>query len=164
MQGVMAKDIIKTFVTKCPTYSLWFEHFVKGMHSRMGYDRTRPDVVIWTKVMHEVIKRINIDFIESERDFDERYYERAGLLFLGAYLGSLWGKEIMRILRRHFINLNNEAMKHKKFPHVVLPLYGQFKGEQGIALCFIWRIALTTKSGFNIGIWVKQVSLFGKGQ
>jgi hypothetical protein len=160
-RGVMAKDTIKTFVTKCPTYSLWFERFVKGMHSRMGDDR-RPDAAISTEVMHALMKRINIDFIEAERDFDEKYYARAGLLFLGAYLGSLRGEEIPRILRKHFINLNKESMTHKRFPHAVLPLFGQFKGEQGIARCFIRRIALTTKSGFNIGIWIKRVSLIEK--
>jgi hypothetical protein len=157
-RGVMAKDTIKTFVTKCPTYSLWFERFVKGMHSRMGDDR-RPDAAISTEVMHAVIKRVNIDFIESTRDFDERYYARAGLLFLGAYLGSLRGEEIPRILRKHFIQLNKDSMNRKVHPHGVLPLYGQFKGEQGIARCYIRRVSLETKSGFKIGIWIKRVSL-----
>jgi hypothetical protein len=43
--GVMARDTIKTYVTKCPTYCVWFERFIKGMHSRMGDDR-RPDAAI----------------------------------------------------------------------------------------------------------------------
>jgi hypothetical protein len=160
-RGVMAKDSIKTFVTKCPTYSLWFERFVKGMHSRMGDDR-RPDAAISTEVMLALMNKVNIDFIESERDFDERYYARAGLLFLGAYLGSLRGEEIPRIIRRHFIQLNVDSMKHKTFPHAVLPLFGQFKGEQGIARCFLRRLSLTTKSGFNIGLWIKRVSILEK--
>jgi hypothetical protein len=157
-RGVMAKDTVKTFVTKCPTYSLWFERVVKGMHSRMGDDR-RPDAAISTDVMHNIMKRVNIDFIESEKDFDERYFARAGLLFLGAYLGSLRGEEIPRVIRRHFIKLNEESMHHKNHPHAVLPLFGQFKGEQGISRCYLRRISLVTKSGFNIGIWVKRVSI-----
>jgi hypothetical protein len=160
-RGVMAKDTVKTFVTKCPTYSLWFERFIKGMHSRMGDDR-RPDAAISTDVMLAIMNRVNIDFVEAERDFDERYYARAGLLFLGAYLGSLRGEEVPRIIRRHFIKLNEESMKHKKYPHAVLPLFGQFKGEQGISRCYLRRIALHTKSGFNIGIWIQRVSLIEK--
>jgi hypothetical protein len=34
--GVLAKDTTKIYVTKCPGYCLWFERFVRGMHSRMG--------------------------------------------------------------------------------------------------------------------------------
>ena len=34
--NVMAKDTRKIYVTSCPSYSLWFERFIVGMHKRMG--------------------------------------------------------------------------------------------------------------------------------
>ena len=59
-KGVMAKDTTKTYVTKCPTYCLWFERFVKGMYSRMG-DDSRPDAAIQVELMKRIMDRVNID-------------------------------------------------------------------------------------------------------
>jgi hypothetical protein len=154
-RGVMARDTMKTFVTKCPTYCLWFERFVKGMHSRMG-DDTRPDVAITTTVMVALMNRVNIDYIESNGGRKERFFARAGLMFLSAYLGSLRGEEVPKLMRKHFINLNRESMSLKISPHVVLPLFGRFKGEHGIPRCFIRRVVLVTKSGLNMKLWVER--------
>ena len=123
---------LKTFVTDCPTFGLWFERFMKGMHaSRMGDDR-RPDAAIANEVMHELIKKIELDFLlECDNLTRARYYYvRAGLFFLGCYLASLRGEEAPRILRKEFIDLNNEALRGVN-RHCVLPMYGRFKGEQG---------------------------------
>ena len=34
--SVMAQDVRKTYVTSCPSYSLWFARFMTGMYRRMG--------------------------------------------------------------------------------------------------------------------------------
>ena len=34
--SVLAQDARKTYVTSCPSYCLWFDHFMTGMHKRMG--------------------------------------------------------------------------------------------------------------------------------
>jgi hypothetical protein len=38
--------------------------------------------------------------------------------------------------------------------HVVLPLFGKFKGEQGVPSCYIRLVILETKSGLNMERWV----------
>jgi hypothetical protein len=157
-RGVMARDTMKTYVTKCPTYCLWFERFVKGIHSHMG-DDTRPDVAISIKVMTSLINRVNIDYIEANGGNREKFFARAGLMFMAAYLGSLRGKEVPEILGKHFIELNKEAMILKKHPHTVLPLFGKFKGEQGIPRCFIRRVVLKTKSGLDIKLWAERIMI-----
>jgi hypothetical protein len=53
-KGVMAKDTTKTYLTKCPTYCLWFERFIKGMHSHMG-DDSRPDAAISVDLMKSLM-------------------------------------------------------------------------------------------------------------
>jgi hypothetical protein len=160
-RGVMARDTMKTFVTKCPTYCLWFERFVKGMHSRMG-DDTRPDVAISIEVMISLMNRVNIDYIEANGGNREKFFARAGLMFMAAYLGSLRGEEVPKILRKHFIELNEESMKLKNHPHVVLPLFGKFKGEQGIPRCFIRRVVLKTKSGLDMKLWAERIMISEK--
>ena len=158
-QGVMARETTKTFVTKCPTYGLWFERFIKGLHSRMGDDR-RPDTAICSKLMKMLIMWVEVDYLEEENEFIKRFIARAGLFFMSSYFGSLRGEEVNRILRRYFINLNEDLMNMKDTPHVVLPLFGNFKGEQGIPRCYLRRVVIQSKSGLNISPWVKRVSHF----
>jgi hypothetical protein len=154
-KGVMAKDTMKTFVTKCPTYCLWFERFVKGMHSRMG-DDTRPDVAISVELMKALMNATNLDFLEAASSEEKRFIARAGLLFMSAFLGSLRGEEVPRLLRSHFILLNKESLQHPITPHVVLPLFGKFKGEQGVPRCYIRRVVVRTKSGLDMQRWVAR--------
>jgi hypothetical protein len=58
--------------------------------------------------------------------------------------------------------LNKEAMVLKKHPHIVLPLFGKFKGEQGIPRCFIRRVVLKTKSGLDIKLWAERIMISEK--
>ena len=41
-------------------------------------------------------------------------------------------------------------------PHVVLPLFGKFKGEQGVPSCYIRRVVKETKSGLNMERWIRR--------
>lgn len=155
-EGVMARDTMKTFVTTCPTFTLWFERFVAGMHSRMG-DKKRQDLAITKKVMHALMKRVEVDYYDTFEDVRRRrYIVRAGFFFLAAYLGSLRGEEVPRIVRKALYQLNEEA-RHLEPPHCILPLYGRFKTEKGVPRCFIFRIAQLTKSGFNMGKWINRI-------
>ena len=153
--GVMARDRIKTYVTKCPTYTLWFERFAKGMHSRMGDDR-RPDAAISIKLMKALDAKVDQDYLNSEEDVEARYITRAGLFFMGSFLGSLRGEETPRLLRKWFIRLNQESLENCNYPHTVLPLYGNFKGEGGVPRCYIRRIVCISKSGLNMEKWVRR--------
>ena len=152
--GVLARDTMKIFVTRCPGYSLWFERFIRGMHSRMGDDR-RPDAAISSEVMHEVMKRVEMDYIDADDECERRYLARAGLFFLAAYLGSLRGEEVPRLLRKEFVDLNFESAIALT-PHCVLPLYGNFKNDNGIARCYLFRITMQSKSGFDMRKWVQR--------
>ena len=154
-KGVMAKDTTKTYVTKCPTYCLWFERFVKGMHSRMG-DDSRPDAAIQVELMKSLMDRVNLDFIESTDPESRKFLSRAGLMFMSAFLGSLRGEEVPRLLRKYFILLNKESLSMALSPHVVLPLFGKFKGEQGVPSCYIQRVVKETKSGLNMERWIRR--------
>ena len=104
-QGVMARETTKAFVTKCPTYGLWFDRFIKGLHSRMG-NNCCPNTAICSKLMKIIMTRVEVDFLEEENEFIWRFIAKAGLLFMSSYFGSLHGDEVKRILRQYFINLN----------------------------------------------------------
>jgi hypothetical protein len=100
---------------------------------------------------------VNIDFIKARSEKDRQFISRAGLMFMCAFLGSLRGEEVPRILRTYFINLNKESMTRSSSPHVVLPLFGKFKGEQGVPSCYIRRVVLVTNSGLNMERWIRRL-------
>ena len=153
--GVMARDTMKTYVSDCPTYCMWFERFIRGLHSRMGDDR-RPDTAVSSAVMHAIMERVDEDYYDATTAVRQRFISRAGLFFMGAYLGSLRGEEVPRTVRSFFMQLNQESLNHEP-RHCVLPLYGRFKTEQGVPRCYVFRIACITKSGLNMEKWVRRV-------
>jgi hypothetical protein len=154
-QGVMARDVMKIFVTNCPSHCLWFERFIKGMHCRMG-DERRPDVALSRAVMLLLMEYANMDYDTSVTAERKRFIARAGLFYLSTFLGGLRGEEVPRVVRKYFILLNEESKAHI-VPHCVLPLYGRFKGEGGVARCFVLRISCKTKNGFDMQRWVDRV-------
>ena len=103
--------------------------------------------------------KVDQDYLNSEDNMESRHIARAGLFYMGSLLGSLRGEETPRLLRKWFIRLNQEAMDNCNYPHTVLPLYGNFKGEGGVPRCYIRRIACKSKSGLNMEKWVRQVML-----
>jgi hypothetical protein len=118
-------------------------------------DDTRPDTAISVELMKSIINSVNLDYLEATQDKGKQFLVRAGLMFMSAFLGSLRGEEVPRILRKYFIMLNQESMIRSSHPHVVLLLFGKFKGEQGVPSCYIRRVVLETKSGLNMERWVR---------
>ena len=153
-QGVMARDVMKIFVTNCPSHCLWFERFVKGMHCRMG-DERRPDVALSRNVMLLLMAYADMDYEASVTGERKRFIARAGLFYLSTFLGGLRGEEVPRVVRKYFVLLNEESRAHIT-PHCVLPLYGRFKGEGGVARCFVLRICCKSKHGFDMAKWVDK--------
>ena len=113
-KGVMTRDTMKIFVTECPTHSLWFKRFIRGMHARMGDDRL-PDTAILVKVMHALMEWVEQDYQDCDNPGSRRYIVRCGLYFMAGYLGSLRGEETPRIVRKYFYILNNESLNSEAF-------------------------------------------------
>lgn len=51
----MVMDVWKTYVTSCPSYSLWFERFIVGMHKMMG-NEVHQDKAVTLEVIHKLIE------------------------------------------------------------------------------------------------------------
>ena len=158
--GVMAKDTTKIFVTQNPGYTLWFERFVKGCHNRMG-DNKRQDTVITRKLMVAIMSRVEVDYHTMENHEGKRFLARAGFIFLACYLRSLRGEEVPRIIRKYFVTLNRESQIYD-IPHCVLPLYGTFKNDAGMAKCYLLRVCNVSRTGFDLKKWVDRVISFEK--
>jgi hypothetical protein len=102
---------------------------------------------------------VDTDYHESDNQIEKRFLARAGLFFMASYLGSLRGEEVPRVVRKHFIGLNEESAL-SDIPHCVLPLFGRFKNDKGVARCYLFRIVCKSKSGLDMKTWVDRVVEF----
>jgi hypothetical protein len=89
--AVMAKDMRKLMLTKCPTYGTWFEKFTRGMHKRMG-DIVKPDKALALEILHEIMKLLEDDW---ENSFHERFnIALEGAFYLISFCCALRGEEV----------------------------------------------------------------------
>jgi len=141
----MARATAKMFTTTCPTNGLWVERFMAGVNLGMGDDH-RPDAAISSCVMKLLQKYIEEDFVRTADSRRRKFLMRAGVFCALSFLGGLQAEEVPRIVRKEFIALNKVLIERQVLPHVVIPLYGQFKNESNIPCCHVMNVTCKTKS------------------
>ena len=80
--SVLAKDNRKLMLTDSPTYSLWFERFVRGMHNRMG-DDIRQDLEVDIKLLHHMLEKL-----KGKVELSSTFNQRKELVDLGFFLNA----------------------------------------------------------------------------
>jgi hypothetical protein len=150
---VMAKDTRKLQVTKCPTYSDFFEHFNRGLHKRMG-DIVRPDRAIAHAILKELMAAVERDWIRAS-DAARLNLALEGAFYVLAFTLALRGEEIPLIELRGIHRNWNYGMQHAK-PHVVITLLGRFKNEIGESY-HLMPVLCVTPRGLEPGKWVQRV-------
>jgi hypothetical protein len=120
---VMAKDTRKLQVTKCPTYSNFFERFNRGLHKRMG-DIVGPDRAIAHAIVKELMEAVEQDWIRAS-DAARLNLALEGAFYVLAFTLALRVEEIPLIELRGIHRNWNHGMQHAKH-HVVITLLGRF--------------------------------------
>eukprot|EP00980_Cylindrotheca_fusiformis_P003587 scaffold795_cov113-Cylindrotheca_fusiformis.AAC.4 len=162
--AAMAYETTKMYSTACPTYGYWFDRFVAGCHKRMG-DATVTDRALSKLIYWELLKDLERDW-NACTTHEQRFQvaEFANLLnFL--YLTGLRGEEGMKIDVAGFLKYLDAGFVHPTHPHVVLPLLGRLKGEQGERYHLVFMVRVT-RSGVQAGDWADrfgQLVAFHKG-
>jgi hypothetical protein len=84
---VMAKGTKKLTVTKCTTYGLWFERFMKGSQKRMR-EIVRPDRALSSAILVEILKLIKEEWMVHHINISVSI--RSVLLRHSVLLCSMW--------------------------------------------------------------------------
>ena len=151
--SVMAKDTRKTYVTSCPSYSLWFERFIVGMHKRMG-DVVHQDKAVTLEVIHKLVEGLEEDYLEGKTYREKEKIADIAVFILGSFLGGLRGEETLRIVLGEAREFLEEGEANGKHSHVVLPLRGRFKGEDGEGYHLVVVSARPTNSSLQLKPWL----------
>ena len=81
----MARDSKKLTASNCPTYTIWYERFMKGLHSRMG-DDVRPDLAISVELLLEMLMLLKVKYLESDNLEERLNVAELGVLLCGGFL------------------------------------------------------------------------------
>ena len=150
---VMAKDTKKLQVTKCPTYSDFFDCFNKGLHKRMG-DIVKPDRAISMDFLLEILKQVENDW-QTTTAGNKLALALEGTFYTVAFALALRGEEMSMIELRGINRHWDQSMSHPT-PHVVVSLLGRFKNETGE--CYhLMPLLATTPRGLKPALWLDRL-------
>jgi hypothetical protein len=141
---VMAKDTRKLTVTKCPTYSLWFEKFMRGCHKRMG-EIVRPDRALSVNILLIMLSLLESDWANLPHETLKLATE--GAFYVIAFSCALRGEEVPLADLTGMLKHWDKSINHDP-PHVIVALLGRFKGELGENYHLL-PIVTRTRSGID---------------
>jgi hypothetical protein len=150
----LGQNSSKTFLSACPTHSLWFERFSRGCLLRMG-QVVKQDLAISIRVMLALL-----EVLEQEwRTADE--HKKQSIAIIGAficiaYAGSFRGNEVFLVDLFGLIKYSQKSLQEGGVKYVIIPLLGRFKGEEGERY-HLTPLAYRSDSGINIGVWVERL-------
>jgi len=152
--ATLDRDTAKTFLTHCPTQSLWFERFAKGCLKRMG-QTVHQDMALSIAVILELLKMLEEEWLIATEEQKDK------LAIVGAYSciafgGSFRGHEVLFVDLHGLTKYTDSHLDLNGVPYLIIPLLGRFKNETGERYHLTPMVA-TTASGIQIGVWVKRL-------
>eukprot|EP00957_Ditylum_brightwellii_P082662 6285451-Ditylum_brightwellii.AAC.1 len=120
-----------------------------GLERHMGRD-VQPNMGLDYQILHVILENIDKNLTDYTLHREKKYF----LLLVGFMM------EVQKLLE----HADQETVEeHEELRYMVIPLLGEFKGEQG-KWWHLVLIADMTKSGFQPRLWTDQVILLLKAE
>lgn len=148
----------KTFaLTDAKTDTRLFRKFMQGLEKRMGR-LVKQNSGIAVEVLLEILENYELELADRETsNARKRDVIISGAAFVIMFCAALRGGEVFLVEASELCRKINEGKSHASCPHVVLPLMGRFKGENG-ERNLMFLLATSTKSGIQIRRWIERLS------
>ena len=131
-----------------------FRKFMLGLERRMGRFQ---NMGISVEVLVAMMENYKIKLVDRGSTNDrKRMIIMCATAYVILFCGALRGGEVLLVEGSELVRRLAEGRNHLKLPHVVVPLMGRFKGENGernLMLCLV-RV---TKNGIQIRRWVERL-------
>ena len=138
-----------------PTDSKLFTMFNRGMLLRMG-KQTQTDLGLDVRVLKLILRNLKEEIQEEQGNYVRvRELLLTGTLLITGFVLALRGNECLMVDAGGLINHLDYGRKestHKE--HIVVPLLGKFKGEDGSRLHLMVSVN-TTRSGLEVRAWIE---------
>jgi hypothetical protein len=152
--ATLGRDTAKTFLTACPTQSLWFERFAKGCLRRMGQE-VRQDLALSVGIMLRLMELLDKEWNDDCRLVWEQV-TLMGAFSIIAFCGSFRGHEVFLVDLHGLIKYAEKDLVEGGHRYVIIPLLGRFKNEDGEHY-HLMPLAWETASGLQPGLWVSRL-------
>lgn len=144
----------------CPTQSKFFILFTRGLLLRMGR-QTNVNLGLDFRILHCILDILNADFTDASATAEKiREAVMIACFLLFGFVLALRGHEIFMVeahgMHSH-IHLGRD-MSPDKLKHVVIPLLGRFKNEDGARYHLMLSSAVTLNSCFNVRVWADRLA------
>ncbi len=128
----LGRDTAKSYLTTCPTQSMWFKLFTKGCLKRMG-QKVNQDLAISIHLMHALQDVLETEWTQADKP------QRVELAMIGAYsviafAGSFWGYEVFLVDTFGLLKYGTEERWERWVKFVIILLWGRYKLETSL-LC-----------------------------
>jgi hypothetical protein len=128
--AVMAQNTTKIGVTDCPSYSYWFERFMRGVHKRMG-EEVCLDFALPIHMVHKILSHLDQEWHQAQTMEKRKAVVEIACFFVLLFCLGLRGEEVIKMDIAGFLTYFASGKAHTEHPHVMVPLLGRFKGETG---------------------------------
>ena len=112
-------------------------------------DEVRQGKAIILEVTHRLIEELGEEYLEAGSDDERKALADMSVFVLASLLAALRGEETLKISLGNTRDYFEEAKKNLQLKHVVIPLRGSFKGENGEGYHFV-AVSAFTNSRFKI--------------
>ena len=149
--ATLGRSFGKSFLTQCPTNSIWFEKFSTGCLKRMG-QIVKQDLGIFMEVELALLKLIKKEIVEAQ-GWDRELLAMTGAFVSICFCGSFRGHEVFLTDLDGLYRYNENIHDQKDESHVTIPFLGRYKGETGERF-HLTPMAALTNSGIDLKFWV----------
>jgi hypothetical protein len=120
--ATLGRDSAKTFLSTCPSHSLWFERFAKGCLQRMGQE-IRQNLAMSIRVLLALL-----DLLEREWQADPTLHGKEVKVYLGAfsviaYGGLFRGNEVFLTNLYGLSKYTQNPLFENGSRYVIIPLF-----------------------------------------
>lgn len=146
--------------SNCPTESKFYTLFMRGLLLRMGR-QTIVNMGLDHRVLLVILDMLEADFNDRRTDsIRKRETVMTACFLLIGFCLALRGNEIFMV-EAHGICSHIHFGKDEDQPslnHVVIPLLGRFKNEEGSRYHLMLCASITSNSGFKVRLWVERLT------
>jgi hypothetical protein len=149
--AVMAQGTTRTWVTDCPSYSYWFERFMRGVHKHMG-EEVHSDFALSIRVLHKVLGHLDQEWSTANNMEKCKDVVEIACFFVLTFCLGLCGEEVVKMDIAGFLTYFDAGKNHAEHPHVMVTLLGRFKGEteeRWHLLPIVWRTRTGIEAGYG---------------
>ena len=145
--------------SRCPTDSRFFQLFTRGLLLRLG-KQTKSNWGLDYKVLIIIMKNLEEELEEEELStIDRRNVIMLGSFLVIGFVCALRGNEIFLVEAEGLVKMieKGKVEDEEKLHHVVIPLLGRFKNEDGERWHLMVSVPITS-SGIQARKWIERLA------